>query len=48
MLPPNKSAQKSTEDPPPVLKTWNQVYALIIAVLLGIIVFLYFFTRHFQ
>ncbi|MEO6833463.1 MAG: hypothetical protein ABI378_12840 [Chitinophagaceae bacterium] len=48
MLLPNKSSKENPEEPPPVLKSWNQVYALIIAVLLAIIIFLYFFTRHFQ
>jgi|LakMenEpi03Aug12_release.lakeMendotaPanAssembly.Ray.scaffolds.fasta_scaffold152159_2 hypothetical protein len=36
------------EEKPPLLKTWNQLYGLVIGVLLLLIVLLYAFTQYFQ
>lgn len=36
------------EEKPPILKSWRNVYALVIGVLVMIIIALYFFTQHFQ
>jgi hypothetical protein len=36
------------EEKSPILKTWRNVYALVIAVLTAIIVLLYFFTQHYK
>jgi len=33
---------------PPILKTWNNLYALVIAVLFIVIMLLYFFTEYFK
>lgn len=35
-------------DKPPILKSWKNVYALVIGVLALLIVLFYFFTRHFE
>ncbi len=36
------------EEQPPILKTWANVYALVIGVLVLIIVSLYLFTSYFK
>lgn len=36
------------QDKPPILKTWKNVYALVIGVLVLLIVLFYFFTKHFE
>jgi len=36
------------EDKSPILKSWKNVYALVIGVLICVIVFLYFFTQHYK
>ena len=36
------------EEKPPLLKTWNHWYGLVIGVLLLLIVLLYAFTQYFQ
>jgi len=36
------------QNPPPFLKTWPNVYALVIGVLVAIMILLYFFMRHFE
>lgn len=35
------------EEKPPILKSWKNLYALVIAVLVVLIVLFYFFTKHF-
>jgi hypothetical protein len=37
-----------TEEKPPILKTWNNLYALVISVLIILIVVFYLFTKHFE
>jgi uncharacterized protein YpmS len=37
-----------TEEKPPILKTWKNLYALVIAVLVILIVVFYLFTKHFK
>ena len=36
------------DEKPPILKTWKNLYTLVIAVLVVIVVLLYFFTKHFS
>ncbi len=36
------------QENPPILKTWNNLYALVIGVLVVVIVLLYFFTKYFE
>ena len=36
------------EDKPPLLNSWSNVYKLVIAVLLAVILFLYSITKHFE
>ncbi|MCE3260916.1 MAG: hypothetical protein K0S12_2557 [Bacteroidetes bacterium] len=35
------------QEKPPILETWNRVYALVIGVLLVLIVLFYFFADYF-
>lgn len=53
----DKSAQKSseyiymdnhTDEPSPILGSWRNVYILVAATLVAVIVLLYFFTLYFQ
>jgi hypothetical protein len=37
-----------TEEKPPILKTWKNLYALVIGVLIILIVVFYLFTKHFE
>jgi hypothetical protein len=37
-----------TEEKPPILKTWKNLYALVIGVLVVLIVAFYLFTKHFE
>jgi hypothetical protein len=37
-----------TEEKPPILKTWKNLYALVIGVLVILIVVFYLFTKHFK
>jgi hypothetical protein len=37
-----------SEEKPPLLKTWNKLYGLVIAVLVVVIVLLYAFTNYFK
>jgi hypothetical protein len=37
-----------TEEKPPILKTWRNLYALVIGVLVILIVVFYLFTKHFE
>jgi len=39
---------KEQEEPSPILKTWKNVYALVIGVLVVVIIFLYLFTQYFK
>jgi hypothetical protein len=39
---------KPEQDKPPILKTWNNVYLLVTAVLVVLIIFFYLFTRYFE
>ncbi|HYG17198.1 MAG TPA: hypothetical protein VEC12_15685 [Bacteroidia bacterium] len=36
------------EENPPILKTWNNVYALVVGVLVVVIISLYIFTQYFE
>lgn len=36
------------EEKPPILRTWRNVYALVIGVLVLLMVLFYFFTKHFE
>jgi hypothetical protein len=36
------------EEKPPILKTWNNVYSLLIGVLVAVIIGMYFFTQYFK
>jgi hypothetical protein len=36
------------EEKPPILKSWQNIYALVIFVLLAVIISLYFFTGYFK
>jgi len=36
------------EEKPPFLKTWRNVYALIVGVLIALMAVFYFFTNHFK
>ncbi|MBL7937316.1 MAG: hypothetical protein JNM51_16015 [Bacteroidia bacterium] len=36
------------EEKSPILKSWHNVYALVIGVLLAVIVSLYLFTQHYR
>lgn len=36
------------EEKPPILGTWNTVYAVVIGTLLVLMVFFHFFTQHFK
>jgi len=38
---------KEQTDKPPLLKTWNNVYALVIVVLVLLIIFFYCFAKYF-
>jgi len=35
------------EEKPPILKSWKNLYALVIGTLVVLIVLFYFFTKHF-
>lgn len=35
------------EEKPPILKTWNNLYGLVIVVLILVIIVLYIFTNYF-
>jgi hypothetical protein len=37
-----------TEEKPPILKTWKNLYALVIVVLVILMVVFYLFTKHFK
>ncbi len=37
-----------TEEKSPILRTWKNVYALVIGVLVVLIVLFYLFTKHFE
>jgi len=37
-----------SDEKPPVGKSWGRLYTLVIAVLAGLIVLFYFFTRYFS
>jgi uncharacterized membrane protein YgaE (UPF0421/DUF939 family) len=39
---------KLEEEKSPILKSWRNVYALVIGVLIAVIVSLYFFTQHYK
>lgn len=39
---------KDTEEKPPILKTWSNVYLLVIGTLVAIIISLYFFTQYYK
>jgi hypothetical protein len=36
------------EEKSPILKSWRNVYALVIGALIAMIIFLYFFTGYFK
>ena len=36
------------DENPPILKTWRNVYTLVIVVEVAVIIFLYFFTQYFK
>jgi hypothetical protein len=36
------------QEDPPILKTWKNLYLLVAATLVFMIIFLYLFTRYFQ
>jgi hypothetical protein len=36
------------EEKPPILKTWINVYSLVIGLFIAIIIILYFFTKNFE
>ena len=36
------------EEKSPILKSWRNVYALVIGVLIVVIISLYFFTKHYK
>ena len=36
------------EEKPPILKTWNRVYLMVIGVLVALIIVFYFITKHFE
>jgi len=36
------------EEKSPILKSWRNVYALVIGVLTAVIISLYFFTQHYK
>lgn len=36
------------QEKPPILKTWANVYIMIIAVTIALMILFYFFTKHFQ
>jgi hypothetical protein len=36
------------EEKSPILKSWRNVYALVIGVLIVVIISLYFFTQHYK
>jgi hypothetical protein len=36
------------EERPPILKTWNRVYTLVIGVLVFLIILFYLFTNYFK
>lgn len=40
--------EKHEEEPSPILKSWSNVYALVIGTLLAVMLFLYLFTNHFK
>jgi hypothetical protein len=40
--------EKQEEEKSPILKSWRNVYALVIGVLVAVIVSLYFFTQHYK
>lgn len=39
---------KKTEDNPPILGSWNKLYAMVILSLTTIILLFYFFTKAFE
>jgi hypothetical protein len=39
---------KGEENKSPILKTWKNVYALVVSVLAAVIGFLYVFTQHYK
>ncbi|MEZ5351464.1 MAG: hypothetical protein R2762_02420 [Bryobacteraceae bacterium] len=41
------NGRRADDDPPPVLKTWNRVYAAVALYLAALITALYLFTRTF-
>ena len=36
------------EEPPPILSSWNRVYAVVLSILLCLIVLFYTFTKVFE
>lgn len=39
---------KQEEEKSPILKSWRNVYALVIGILIVVIISLYFFTQHYK
>jgi len=39
---------KQEDENPPILKTWRNVYTLVIVVEMVVVLFLYFFTQYFK
>lgn len=40
--------ENQEEEKSPILKSWRNVYALVIGVLIVVIISLYFFTQHYK
>ncbi len=45
---PTNDEHKPEEEKPPVLKTWNNIYALVFLNLVVLIIFFYIFTKVFE
>ncbi len=45
---PTKDEGTTEEEKPPVLKTWNNIYALVFLNLVVLIIFFYIFTKVFE
>lgn len=44
----NKKDRNSTEEPPPVFKSWTTWYVIVLIFLAGLVGFFYFISKTFQ
>ena len=40
--------KEADEERPPVLGTWRNIYGVLVGALILLVIFFYFFTKHFE